>query len=115
MTARILVCGGRNYSNREKLDAVLNAIVLPHAVIISGGASGADDLAARWAIARGVQTQIFKADWNRHGRGAGSIRNQQMLDEGKPNLVIAFPGGRGTADMIARAKAAGVYVSEVAE
>lgn len=45
-----------------------------------------------------------------NGKAAGPIRNQRMLDEGKPDLVVAFPGGRGTADMVRRAKAAGVPV-----
>jgi hypothetical protein len=50
------------------------------------------------------------ADWNTHGRAAGPIRNQRMLDEVKPELVVAFPGGRGTADMVRRAREAGVNV-----
>ena len=58
--------------------------------------------------------RIFPADWIRHGRAAGPIRNEQMLREGCPDLVVAFhddPGlGRGTADMVRRALAAGVPV-----
>jgi len=54
------------------------------------------------------------ANWAELGRKAGPIRNQQMLDEGKPNLVVAFPGGRGTADIVRRARAAGIEVVEFA-
>ena len=55
--------------------------------------------------ANGVVVEEFKADWDKFGRAAGPIRNAQMLREGKPDLVVAFPGGRGTANMVAQAKA----------
>lgn len=57
-----------------------------------------------------VPVRVFKADWDKHGKAAGPIRNQQMLDEGKPDLVLAFAGGKGTDDMCRRARAAGVEV-----
>jgi SLOG family YspA-like protein len=86
---------------------------LPNVVIITGGASGVDSTATDWAAVNWCQFKEYKADWKKHGRAAGPIRNQRMLDEGKPDLVVAFPGGRGTADMVKRAKAAGVPVHEV--
>jgi len=55
------------------------------------------------------------ANWAGLGRKAGPIRNQEMLDQGRPNMVVAFPGGRGTADMVRRARGAGVEVIEVGE
>lgn len=67
-------------------------------------------MAWEWATARGLQVQTYPADWKRLGRKAGPLRNQQMLDEFKPELVLAFPGGRGTEDMMARAVRAGVPV-----
>ena len=76
-------------------------------IIISGCARGADTLGIEWAEARGIEVGRFPADWDTHGRAAGPIRNQRMLDEGKPDLVVAFPGGRGTADMVRRARARG--------
>lgn len=88
--------------------------------MITGCANGADEWARMWV--RGVQNYRdgpkaswlgFPANWKSHGKGAGPIRNQKMIDEGKPDLVLAFPGGRGTADMVRRAKAAGVRVIEV--
>jgi len=63
-----------------------------------------------WARIKEVAVQVFPADWETHGKAAGPIRNQRMLDEGRPDLVVAFPGGRGTSDMVARAKRAGVEV-----
>lgn len=52
------------------------------------------------------------ADWSKYGKAAGPMRNQKMLDEYKPDLVVALPGGRGTADMVSRARVAGVEVIE---
>lgn len=123
---RILVCGGRGYSDKKKLNDTLNNIVprtepdqygnwMPMGVtIISGGAPGADSLAADYAVVNWCGLDEFPADWAKHGRAAGPIRNQRMIDEGTPDLVVAFPGGRGTADMIRRARAAGIEVKEIA-
>lgn len=110
---RVLVCGGRDYSDIERVYAELDSIhqARPITCIIEGGAKGADYLACRWSAARGLSEHArFNADWTLHGKAAGPKRNQKMLDEGKPTLVVAFPGGRGTADMISRAKKAGVVV-----
>ncbi len=57
--------------------------------------------------------EVYEADWHEHGRAAGPIRNARMIAEGRPDLVIAFPGGRGTADMVSRARKAGIEVREV--
>lgn len=111
---RVLVTGGRDFADREWLFAVLDAIHAERGIacIIAGGAKGADMLARNWAIARRVDREEYPADWWTHGRAAGPIRNRKMLTDGKPDLVVAFPGGRGTADMTSAAKAAGVEVIE---
>ena len=107
---RVLVCGGRDFMDRTWLFRKLDALHSSRSVtmVISGCAPGADTLGIEWAESRGIEVVRFPADWNTHGRAAGPIRNQQMLDEAKPDLVVAFPGGRGTADMVRRAKAAGI-------
>lgn len=117
---RILVCGGRDYQDKARVWAVLDELCgskeeLPPipVVIIHGGAQGADALADSWAVHNWVAVEEYLAQWDKHGRAAGPIRNQLMLDQGKPDLVIAFPGGRGTADMVRRAKAAGVLVKQI--
>jgi hypothetical protein len=92
------------------LDAVCHSRSTVPYVIVHGAAVGADQMAGSWARSRGVAEAAFPADWGRDGRAAGPIRNQRMLDEGRPDLVVAFPGGRGTADMVRRARAAGVAV-----
>ena len=70
-------------------------------------------MAFRWAAERNVFQRVFFAKWALIGRGAGPLRNQQMLREGKPDLVLAFPGGKGTAHMVRIARKAGVPVQEV--
>lgn len=82
-------------------------------VLIHGGARGVDQMAGMFGIGCGMEVVEFKADWNRYGKRAGPIRNQQMLDDGQPDLVVAFPGGGGTADMVRRSKARGVPVIEI--
>lgn len=111
VAVRALVCGGRDYTDRAFLWMSLDAYGPPEiGEIVSGMAPGADALAAEWAERFGFPLHKFHADWKAHGRAAGPIRNQRMLDEGKPDVIIAFPGGRGTADMVRRAKAAGIPV-----
>jgi hypothetical protein len=114
---RVLVCGGRHYNDAERIFDVLNSYDHDYdfSILIHGAAPGADSQAARWAEIGNLRTYAFPANWKKHGKAAGPMRNQRMIEEGKPDLVIAFAGGRGTADMVNRAKAAGIEVIEVAE
>jgi hypothetical protein len=110
---RLLICGGRDFRDRDFLNAALAEFRNVVSAVITGGAPGADSLAFDWAHENGFALERYMADWQTHGRAAGPIRNQRMLDEGKPDVVDAFAGGRGTADMVRRAKEAGVQVNEV--
>ncbi len=126
---RVLVCGGRMYGEqyldeasdaravkeRDALRAFLSDFhsKTPISVLIHGVSKGADFWADNWAKAYGVKVAPFKADWRTHGKGAGPIRNKRMLEEGRPDIVVAFPGGRGTLDMCGRARAIGLRVLEV--
>lgn len=106
---------GRNFADRALVMTTLDKIAEergPVVMVIQGGATGADALADDWACRRGIKSVAFKADWMTHGKGAGPIRNQRMLDAGQPDLVVAFEGGRGTADMITRTKRAGIEILE---
>lgn len=111
---RVLVCGGRDYADKDEvwkaLDVMLRGARHDTLTIIQGGATGADKLARDWCADRCVPYDNYPADWGKHGKAAGPIRNQRMIDEGRPNLVLAFPGGRGTADMVRRARVAGIRV-----
>lgn len=138
---RVLVCGSRTFNDRGIIDSVLSGVYQVATVgylvvdmegftLIEGGARGADSLAGQWATSPfhghnehpdhpPFEHLAFPADWKKHGRAAGFIRNQRMLDEGKPDMVVAFVDkplaeSRGTADMVRRARAAGlpVYVVE---
>lgn len=111
----MLVCGGRAYNNWFVASEWLDQMHRDHpiAAIIHGGARGADSLAGRWAHENGVVCETYRAEWERLGKRAGPIRNQQMLDNGKPDCVVWFPGGAGTADMVRRAEKANVPTLEV--
>ncbi len=119
----VIVCGGRSYSDRDFLFARLDELAAAHSgvVVFEGGAAGADSLAKEWAGARRQRCQTFSADWKKHGKGAGPVRNSEMLAEllvcshgtdGREarQMVVAFPGGRGTGDMVGKAKKADVDV-----
>ena len=112
---RVLVCGGRDYADRARVFAVLDELHAksPIGTIIEGGAKGADVLALAWAGRRDVEAVTVHAEWQRDGRKAGPLRNTKMLRAGRPDLVVAFPGGPGTADMVRQARKAGVEVLEV--
>lgn len=101
---RLLVTGGRDYSDFQALCTILDQIhkETPVTILIHGGARGADYLADAWAASRQVPTAVYRANWTKHGKAAGPLRNQQMLTEGYPDAYLAFPGGRGTADMVQR-------------
>lgn len=113
---RVLVCGGRDFASHTYAAAVLDMLHADYrfTTVIHGGASGADSIAGWWARERaGVPEEKFVADWKIHGKKAGPIRNERMLREAKPDLVVAFPGGRGTAHMVRIAQKAGVRVFEI--
>jgi hypothetical protein len=112
---KVIVCGGRDYSDRERLFNFLDDFVKergPITLLIEGGATGADTLARAWAIERNVKAECVRADWKKLGDAAGPVRNAEMLKL-KPDIVIAFPGGRGTANMKMQTLAAGVPLIEV--
>lgn len=92
---RVLVCGGRDYADESRVALELVEV-----------------RAHLWSQENGIPEECFAADWSQ-GKKAGPLRNARMLAEGKPDVVVAFPGGRGTEDMVARARAAGVPVREV--
>jgi hypothetical protein len=112
---RVLVCGGRAYGDAAKVFGMLDELHWrrPITQIIQGGAAGADAIARAWAETAGVKVRTYTGVRTESGKSSWSKGNQRMLDEGKPQLVVAFPGVRRTADMVRRAKRAEVTVLEV--
>jgi hypothetical protein len=111
---RVLVCGGRNYSDFNYVQKILNQYHLGSNIklLIAGGATGADTLAETWAYINRIPTLIIKAEWQKFGRAAGNLRNTRMLVEGQPTIVIAFPGSAGTANMVKQAQGAHIAVKD---
>lgn len=110
---RVLMCGDRNWVKYEWVEAVV-ATFPPGTIVIEGEARGADLMSKVFAEKRGFQVLPYPADWKRLGKGAGNIRNQQMIDEGNPATVIYFhddlSSSTGTADMVERARKSGLKV-----
>jgi hypothetical protein len=117
----ILVCGGRHFHDQKKMFDVLTKLANysednplgDPIVIIHGGAQGADSLAGIWAAIHHKTVRVFRADWEKYGKQAGPIRNKEMLEKNHVDLVVAFPGGKGTGDMKWRAREKGIRVMEV--
>lgn len=109
---RVIVCGGRNYRDRAAVFAALDRLHAERVIdiVMQGAAKGADELAHEWAAERDIPCVSYKAEWDLYGNRAGPLRNQKMLDIGMPDGVVAFPGWRGTADMVERAEVAGLKV-----
>jgi hypothetical protein len=117
---RVLVCGDRKWSNCDLIFEWLLALRDKYGIdliVIDGAARGADSCAFNATVPLEVKSVRFPANWAKYGRAAGAIRNQQMLDEGKPDLVLAFhndiENSKGTKDMVARARKAGILVEVI--
>lgn len=120
---RVVVFGGRDFYAEQWLKTELCDLVwrrnrfasVPAQIktLIHGGARGVDQMAGNFGIGCGLEVIEFKADWGKYGKAAGPIRNKQMIDEGRPDLGVAFPGGFGTANMIKQLDSAGIPVIHV--
>ena len=108
---KVLVCGGRDFTDQELLFKTLDDV--NPTTIVHGAARGADTIAGDYAKRHQIPCEVFPAQWNRYGKRAGYLRNQQMLDEGKPDLVVAFPGGPGTRMMVKIAREQGFPIQTV--
>lgn len=112
---RLLACGGRDFKDRVMVDRVLKTALAglfrSEIIVIQGGSRGADEIVRQWCDDNSTHCATVPALWGTSGRAAGPKRNAAMLLL-QPDLVVAFPGGSGTRDMIARAKAAGIRIIE---
>ena len=103
---KLAVVGSRDFNDYELLKSKLDTIHnrKPITLIVSGGAKGADSLSERWAKENNIETLIFIPDWNKHGKKAGFLRNEDIIKNS--DAVIAFWNGesRGTLSSINLAK-----------
>lgn len=109
---KILITGDRKWADAKPIREFLST--LPSStIIIHGGAKGADEIAGRWAGSFGMEVRAYPADWS-IGKAGGVIRNTQMLEEEKPDVVVYFHNSlatsKGTKDMVEKAEKAGVRV-----
>ena len=101
---KTIIAGGRDLPEDEAFWEALDAArtTLGITEVVCGGARGGDNIGRRWAIDRGIPVKVLPADWKLYGGRAGPIRNQAMADYAQ--ALVALPGGKGTADMVARAQ-----------
>ncbi len=108
---KVLFTGGRNQrASFSKLDELRKKYDIDE--VVHGDAPGVDTDIDLWAKSTKLTRHVYPAQWHLWGKLAGSMRNAEMLKE-EPGIVIAFPGGTGTSDMIARALEAGFEVVHV--
>jgi hypothetical protein len=125
---RLLVFGGRKFNNRPAAYAALNEIHrrTPVTAVISGKALGADRMGEDWARLHRIPVVPFRPNWedieragaririrpdgSKYDADAGFVRNQRMIDEGKPDAALRLPGGNGTNDMTGRVLLRGILL-----
>ena len=107
---RVLVTGGRDYTDYLALKAAMDMLPNKPSVVIHGNARGADALADRWALESGIFVLRMPALWDAQGKSAGMRRNAAMISLAFPEYCVAFPGGRGTAGMVELCRKAGIPV-----
>lgn len=112
----IAVTGGRGYNDKATIYRVLDILNAARRIskLIEGGATGVDRLCRQWAIDRGISYETVEAEWSKHGKAAGPLRNGWMLDR-NPDLVVAFPGGRGTANMKNQTRARNIPLQDISQ
>jgi len=112
---KVIIAGGRDYHFILEDIQFLNNLhnELKFTAIISGGARGADTEGEIWAKENNIPIERYPAQWNHFGRSAGFIRNKLMAKEG--DMLIAFPGSKGTAHMVRIMQEANKNVVEVYE
>lgn len=114
---KVMVTGGRKYSNEEHIRRTFEEFIRTHGSIdelIVGDSTGADSLATVVAYEMGIRVTVHHAEWDKYRLGAGPRRNQKMVDQ-RPDYCLPFAGGNGTADAIRRCKKAGIPLFELME
>lgn len=108
---RVVVTGGRDYDDLEHVFEVLNGYAPIH--VAHGDAKGVDTMVLDWARTVRVVCTVYPAKWDDYGASAGPIRNGFMLEDFKPDFVLAFKGGAGTENAIKQAHKNNIKVIRV--
>jgi len=110
---KVIIAGHRDLDSMNAVEDAMCTAALSGIVpteVVSGGAAGADTLGELWARHRGIPVKVFRARWEKYGRKAGPLRNQEMADYAQALVALPGPGSKGTHDMIQRARAKGLHV-----
>ena len=110
---RVMVTGSRNWTDNNPVFRKLEFLEPFKDILILGDASGVDAIALKYATLNKIQYRLFRADWNRWGKAAGPKRNREMVDNGRPDVVVGFRNygiSPGTDDALSYAKSRGIPV-----
>ena len=109
---RLLVCGGRHFEDAEMVHHELTALHWrkPISVVVHGSIAGVGIIAEAWARRHGIAVVRYPPNWEFYGKKAEGLRSDFMLTDSRPDFVVAFPGGRHTADLVQRAINVGLAV-----
>lgn len=114
MTVKIIIAGSRGFNDFDELCRVCDSLINPDndVTIVSGTAKGADRLGEQYAALRNYKIKRFPADWDKHGKKAGILRNNEMADYADNLIAFWDEESKGTTHMIGVAdmKGLGVYV-----
>lgn len=112
---RVIIAGGRDIHDYNLITEAIEECQFPIATVVSGGAKGVDALGEKYAIETNKTLHIYEADWERHGRAAGPIRNRKMAENADALIAIWDGKSRGTKNMIETATKLGllVYVKRI--
>jgi hypothetical protein len=113
----LCIAGSRHFKNYELFCYILDNVIMPSLLkryssidkIIEGGARGVDSFAKRYAEERGFNHAQYPANWDKHGKSAGPIRNTEMAEDGTA-LWCYHIGGNGSSDVISKFSARGKFV-----
>lgn len=109
---KVIIAGGRDFNDYTKLKEFCDKVLINQTEIeiVSGGAKGSDRLGEQYAKDKGYSLKIFKADWDKYGKGAGMLRNTDMANYADALIVFWDGESKGTKNMLKQAKGKGLKI-----
>jgi hypothetical protein len=105
---KLAIVGSRNFTDYKRLSRIVDKVKGQITLIVSGGARGADTLGERYAKERAIPYLIFPANWDKYGKKAGVLRNQDIVDNADVMIAFLVPESKGTRDSIKKARVKGI-------